>query len=182
MFSKIYYLFISLIVIFSACSKNDTVAALQYRESKILGFEVYAGSSTEHGHKIKTDSLDSIRYFRPAFENYVDADISIIGNQLEISHPSIKRERSLYEFRGDSLFIKNDGRWQYFGYGNSNNIIIRQQYIGYIKSKNAIKLLQGSLTKDSSVEEIIKKTPFGKLEAMNNGDTLMWCIRESSFY
>ncbi|MDR1090529.1 MAG: hypothetical protein LBL79_05580 [Prevotella sp.] len=166
-------------VFFHACGNNDDTNSLRYRNSKYIKFEVYAGS--DNGGVLVNKKVDSVRYFNAVMESFTDAMISFDANRILVGQVSIS-ESSPYKFENGLLYIYNDGLWQYFGYGNTGNVTVRQNYVAYKQDGGTIQRFRGPSQEAYAVEEAVMDTPFKKLSGMENkADTLIVCTRDSYF-
>ncbi|MDR1707975.1 MAG: hypothetical protein LBR46_08215 [Prevotella sp.] len=167
------------LVFFYACGNDDDTNSLRYRNSKYVKFEVYAGS--EEGGALIEKKVDSVKYFNAIMESFTDAMISFDADRILVGQVSIS-ESSPYKFDNGLLYIYNDGLWQYFGYGNTGNVTIRQHYAAYKQNGGIIQRFRGPSKEAYTMEEAIKNTPFAALSGMvNKADTLIVCTRDSYF-
>ena len=172
-------LFLSLfLLIFSACGNDDDLNSLRYKNSKYVKFEVYAGSET--GGALVVKKVDSIKYFNAVMESFTDAMISFDADRILVGQVSVS-ESSPYKFGNDTLYIYNDKSWQYFGYGNTGNVTVRQHYVAYKQNGGAIQRFRGPSKDAYTVEEAVINTPFAISGMKNKADTLIVCTRDSYF-
>lgn len=168
-----------ILVFFNACGNDDDTNSLRYKNSKYVKFEVYAGS--ENGGVLINKKMDSIKYFNAVMESFTDAMISFDADRILVGQVSIS-ESSLYKFENESLFIYNDGLWQYFGYGNTDNVTVRQHYVAYKQNGGAIQRFRGPSKDAYTVEEAVINTPFHTISGVKEkADTLIVCTRDSYF-
>lgn len=168
-----------LLVFFYACGNDNSTNSLRYRNSKYTKFEVYAGSETG-GVKINK-KVDSVKYFNAVMESFTDAMILFEDDRILVGQVSIS-ESSPYKFENESLFIYNDGLWQYFGYGSTSNVAVRQHYVAYKQNGGSIQRFRGPSQEAYTVEEAVINTPFKELSGVKNkADTLIVCTRDSYF-
>lgn len=173
-------LILSIVVIsFCSCGNDDDFDGIRYRYSRYAKFEVYAGSETGGGELIRI-KMDTVRYFNQVIESFTDAMISFSGDKIQIGQVSIS-EISPYKFEDEKLYIYNDGNWQYFGYGNTGKLAIRQNYAAYKKGNNVIHRFRGPSQDGYTLEEAIVNTPFNNLSEMAENDTLIVCTRDAYF-
>jgi hypothetical protein len=125
--------------------------------------------------------MDSARYFNPVLESFADAILSFDGNRIQVGQVSIS-ESSPYKFDNQSLYIYNSGEWQYFGYGSTRRVAIRQNYAAYRIDGGAIQRFRGASQESYTVEEAVANTPFRSLLGMKSEkDTLIICTKEAYF-
>lgn len=168
-----------ILVFFNACGNDDETNSLRYKNSKYIKFEVYAGS--ENGGVLINKKVDSVKYFNAVMESFTDAMISFDADRILVGQLSIA-ESSPYKFEDESLYIYNDGLWQYFGYGNTGNVTIRQHYAAYKENGGAIQRFRGPSEEVYTIEEAVTSTPFAALSGMiYEADTLIVCTRDSYF-
>jgi hypothetical protein len=167
------------LIFFNACGNGDDTNSLRYTNSKYIKFEVYAGSET--GGTLINKKVDSVKYFNAVMESFTDAMISFDADRILVGQTSIS-ESSPYKFENESLYIYNDKVWQYFGYGNTGNVTIRQHYTAYKQNGGAIQRFRGPSKEAYTMEEAVTNTPFGTLSGMiYKADTLIVCTRDSYF-
>jgi len=165
-------------LLFAACGSDSNSNALRYRNSKYAKFEVYAGAE-EGGGRLVNVKMDSTKYFSAVMESFTDAIISFDEDRILVGQISIS-ESSPYKFENESLLIYNSGLWQYFGYGSTSKLAIRQHYVAY-KRNNVIQRFRGPSKSDYTLEEALPGTPFSSLSEMLESDTLIVCTRDSYF-
>lgn len=166
-------------VFFHACGNDDDINSLRYRNSKYIKFEIYAGS--DNGGVLINKKVDSVRYFNAVMESFTNAMISFDADRILVGQVSIS-ESSLYKFENELLYIYNDGLWQYFGYGNTGNVTVRQNYVAYKQNGGAIQRFRGPSKEAYTVEEAVVNTPFHTMSGMGKkADTLIVCTQDSYF-
>ena len=179
---KTYLLFIFIILLSTACSDDDSFNGLRYDSSEILQFRVFAGSV--NGGKSIDTTLNVTRYFpTSSFESFTNTTIAFTDNIITIMQNAPLPEKSLYRFEKNTLFIESAGRWQYYGFGDKNNLTINQHYIGY-RQPGEDKFTVFRANPQSNIDSLIavKQTPYITLEDMKSEkDTLIWCTRHSYF-
>ena len=173
-----YVLFVLLSVLFISCGDDNKTDNIRYYQSEIIDFNVYAGSKTG-ANKIRSNRFDSTAVFTSLFELYTtDATILFDDGMVYINQSSAVRERSEYRFVDSLLYISVGGVEQYYGRGNEKNLRVRQHYVGYKSTDDAITLFQGPAKDEVTLEDAIKSAQKARIP---EGDTIMWATRISYF-
>jgi hypothetical protein len=173
---KIYGLL--LLIFITSCGDDNKTDNIRYIQSDIVDFNVYAGSGSGTA-KVEKNRFDSSKVFSGLFELYTaDATISFNNGLIYVNQGSAIRERSAYKFVDSLLYIFTGDVEQYYGRGNEKNLRIRQHYVGYKGTNNAITLFQGISKDKFTLEDALNSA---QKSGIPTGDTIMWCTRESIF-
>lgn len=176
---NIFYLFV-FSLLFNSCGNDDATSSLRYQNSKYAKFEVYVGSETKGGVKIDKE-IDSAKYFSAVRESFTGATISFEGEKMMVNQLSVS-EISPYKFDGDKLYLKYNNNWQYFGYGNSNEVVIQQNYVAYRVGIGAIKRFRALSNPDFKVDDALGYISLKNLSNLKSeSDTLIICTYDSYF-
>lgn len=184
---KIFILFFVLVLL-SSCG-DDEGDIIRYSASTIEPFKVYVKSadSEQGGVELGESSITSrIRKIIPesTYEYYVNTTITFLENNIIIDPQASLAlpEKSPCRFEGGSLYISKASQWQYFGDGDQRMITIRQHYIAHKQNgSEKFQIKQVPPQKDMNGEVAAGQSPFGELKNMVEGDTLIWCTRNSVF-
>ncbi|MDR0824845.1 MAG: hypothetical protein LBN74_07090 [Prevotella sp.] len=173
---KIYGLL--LLIFITSCGDDNKTNNIRYIRSDVVDFNVCAGEGSGVA-KVEKSRFDSSKVFSDLFELYTaDATISFSDGLMYVNQGSAIRERSAYKFVDSLLYVFTGNVEQYYGRGNEKNLRIRQHYVGYKGTDNAITLFQGIPKDKFMLEDALKSVQKSSVPA---GDTIMWCTRESIF-